>query len=265
MGDRLAGRIAVVVGGGQAPGRSLGNGRACALLFAREGARVLVVDRDPDSAAGTCEAVAGEGGEARACVADVTRPGDCTRIAEEAIRHFGRIDVLVNNVGTGSVGGPVETSLDEWRRVFDTNLTGMFLTCKAVLPHMERAGSGAIVNVSSIAAIRFAPYPMVAYHASKGGVNAFTRAVAMQYASRGIRANAVLPGLIETPMAMEGLSRALGIPYEELKRRRDRAVPMGHMGEALDVARAVLFLASDEAKYVTGVVLPVDGGLSLKG
>ena len=159
----------------------------------------------------------------------------------------------------------MELSEAEWDRVVDTNLKAMFLTCKYVLPHMERQKSGAIVNISSMAAVRFAPYPMLPYSASKAGVNALTRSIAMQYAARGIRANAIMPGLIRTPMAIEGIVSALGIDRQELIRMRDTAVPMQRMGEAWDVAYAALFLASDEAKYVTGVVLPVDGGLSCKG
>jgi len=264
MPGRLEGKTAIVVGGGSAPGRTLGNGRAAAILFGREGASVLVVDRNGAAAEETCACICREGGKAEACTADVTRPEDCARLVREGLAAFGRIDVLLHNVGIGELGGPVELPVERWREVLDVNLTSMFLTCKHLLPHLEAQGSGAIVTVSSIAAIRFAPYAMVAYHASKGGVNAFTRAVAAQVASKGIRVNAVMPGLIETPMAMEGLSARLGVAYDELKRARQGTVPMGHMGEAWDVAHAALFLASDDAKYITGVLLPVDGGLSLK-
>ena len=265
MGTRLDGRVAIVVGAGSTPGATIGNGRATAVAFAREGAKVLLVDRDRGSVDETAALVAAEGGTARTCVADVTVGADCARMADECVAAFGAIDVLHNNVGIGEMGGPVELSEADWHRVLDTNLTAMFLTCKHVLPHMERQGRGAIVNVSSLAAIRFAPYPMVAYHASKAGVNALTRAVAMQYAARGIRANAILPGLIETPMAMEGIAGRMGIATADLKRMRDAAVPMGHMGTGWDVAWAAVYLASDEARYVTGVLLPVDGGLTLKG
>lgn len=265
MGGRLAEKVAVVVGAGSTPGESLGNGRATAILFAREGARVWLVDRDADSAEETRAMIASEGGEARVCRADVTRDADVDRMTRECVAAFGGVDVLHNNVGVGDVGGPVELDEKRWDRVFDTNLRSMFLTCKHVLPHLEARGRGAIVNVSSVAAIRFAPYPMLSYSASKAAVNALTRSVAMQYAPKGIRANAIMPGLIETPMAMEGLAAGLGVDKAKLKRARDAAVPMGHMGDAWDVAHAALYLASDEAKYVTGVVLTVDGGLSLKG
>jgi NAD(P)-dependent dehydrogenase (short-subunit alcohol dehydrogenase family) len=265
VSGRLAGKVALVAGAGQTPGETLGNGRAAALLFAREGARVLCVDRELDSAEETRARIAAEGGEAAACAADVTRAEDCARAAVECGERFGRIDVLHNNVGIGDLGGPVELDAARFDRVFDVNLRSMFLTCKHVIPWMERQGSGAIVNVSSVAAVRFAPYPMLAYSASKAAVNALTRSVAMQYAARGIRANAIMPGLIDTPMAIEGLSAALGVEKMRLREARARAVPMGRMGEAWDVAHAALYLASDEAKYVTGVVLPVDGGLTLKG
>jgi NAD(P)-dependent dehydrogenase (short-subunit alcohol dehydrogenase family) len=264
MGERLRGKVAIVVGAGSTPGETLGNGRATAILFAREGASVLLVDRDADSAKETQGMIADEGGEASVCRADVTRGEDCRRMTERCVAAYGRIDVLHNNVGIGDLGGPVELSEEDWERVFATNLKSMFLTCKHVLPHMERQGSGAIVNISSLGAVRFAPYPMLSYSASKAGVNALTRSIAMQYAGRGIRANAIMPGLIDTPMAMEGISARLEIGKQELRRLRDQAVPMKHMGEAWDVAYAALFLASEEAKYVTGVVLPVDGGLALK-
>jgi NAD(P)-dependent dehydrogenase (short-subunit alcohol dehydrogenase family) len=264
MGERLRDKVAIVVGAGSTPGETMGNGRATAILFAREGASVLLVDRDADSAKETQGMIAAEGGSASVCPADVTRGEDCRAMAERCVEAYGRIDVLHNNVGIGDLGGPVELSEEAWERVLSTNLKSMFLTCKYVLPQMERQGSGAIVNISSLGAVRFAPYPMLSYSTSKAGVNALTRSIAMQYANRGIRANAIMPGLIDTPMAMEGISARLEIGKQELRRLRDQAVPMKHMGEAWDVAYAALFLASDEAKYVTGVVLPVDGGLALK-
>ena len=266
MSGRLAGKVAIVVGAGSTPGETMGNGRATALLFAREGAAVLLVDRDGASAAETRRLIDAEGGTSAVCEADVTAADACARMAAACLERWGRIDVLHNNVGIGALGGPVELGEDEWRRVLDTNLTAMFLACKHVLPHMERQGSGAIVNVSSMGAVRFsAVFPLAAYAASKGGVNALTRAIAMQYAAKGIRANAILPGLIRTPMAVDEPARRYGLDPAELVRLRDASVPMGHMGEAWDVAWAALFLASDEARYVTGVLLPVDGGLSCKG
>lgn len=265
MNGRLDGKVAIVVGAGQTAGDTIGNGKATAMLFAREGAAVLLVDRDGASATETKRAIDDEGGTAAVVEADVTQAEACQRMAAECIRVYGRIDVLENNVGIGSLGGPVELREEEWDRVVDTNLKAMFLTCKHVLPRMEEQGSGAIVNVSSLAAVRFAPLPMLAYSASKGGVNALTRSIAMQYATKGIRANAIMPGLMRTPMAVDDVVRRFGLERERLVRARDEAVPMKRMGEAWDVAYAALFLASDEAKYVTGVILPVDGGLSCKG
>ena len=265
MTKRLEGKVAIVVGAGTTPGDTLGNGRATAMLFAREGAAVLLVDRDADSARETGSMIESEGGKSAVCEANVTRADDCERMAQTCMQLFGRIDILHNNVGIAAMGGPVELSEADWDRVVDTNLKAMFLTCKYVLPHMEQQSRGAIVNISSMAAARFAPYAMLSYSASKAGVNALTRSIAMQYATRGIRANAIMPGLIRTPMAIEGITAATGIAKADLIRMRDAAVPMKHMGEAWDVAYAALFLASDEAKYITGVVLPVDGGLSCKG
>ncbi|MCJ7795569.1 MAG: SDR family oxidoreductase [Thermoleophilia bacterium] len=265
MSGRLEGKVAIIVGAGSSPGETMGNGRATAIVFAREGAAVLLVDRDGDSAEETKRLIEAEQGVSSVCVADVVRAEDCRRMAEQCVETYGRIDILHNNVGIGTLGGPVELSEAEWDRVVDTNLKAIFLTCKYVLPHLERQKGGAIVNISSMAAVRFAPYPMLSYSASKAGVNALTRSIAMQYAARGIRVNAIMPGLIRTPMAIEGIVSALGIDKQDLIRMRDAAVPMQHMGEAWDVAYAALFLASDEAKYVTGVVLPVDGGLSCKG
>lgn len=265
MAHRLSDKVAIVVGAGQTPGQGLGNGRATALLFAREGAAVLAVDRRLESAQETCEQVAAEGGCALAYAADVTRDSDCLAMAARCVEAFGRIDILHNNVGVGSLGGPVELAEEEWDRVLDTNLKSMFLACKHVLPHMAQQGRGAIVNVSSLAAERFPPFPMLAYAASKAAVHALTRTIAIQYAAQGIRANAVMPGLIDTPMAIEGISAAIGIDKQALRRARETAVPMQRMGDAWDVAYAALYLASDEARYVTGVVLPVDGGLICKG
>jgi NAD(P)-dependent dehydrogenase (short-subunit alcohol dehydrogenase family) len=265
MSGRLEGKAAIVVGAGSTPGETMGNGRAAAIVFAREGASVLLVDRDRDAAEETERMIEAEKGVSSVCIADVVRAEDCRRMAEQCVDTYGRIDILHNNVGVGTLGGPVELSEAEWDRVVDTNLKAMFLTCKYVLPHMERQKGGAIINISSMAAVRFAPYPMLPYSASKAGVNALTRSIAMQYAARGIRVNAIMPGLIRTPMAIEGIVSVLGIDKQELIRMRDGAVPMQHMGEAWDVAYAALYLASDEAKYVTGIVLPVDGGLSCKG
>jgi NAD(P)-dependent dehydrogenase (short-subunit alcohol dehydrogenase family) len=262
----LEGKVAIVVGAGSTPGESMGNGRATAILFAREGAAVMLVDRDAASAAVTKDMIDAEGGTARVFEGDVTRAEVCERMVTACVDAYGRIDILHNNVGIGALGGPVDLAEEKWDRIIDTNLKSVFLTCKYVLPHMERQGSGAIINISSVGAVRFsAAYPLAAYSASKSGVNALTRSIAMQYATKGIRANAIMPGLIHTPMAVDAPAARYGIDKEQYVRRRDASVPMKRMGEAWDVAYAALFLACDEAKYITGVVLPVDGGLSCKG
>ena len=261
---RLSERVAIVVGAGQTPGEQIGNGRAVALLFAREGARVLAVDRDLESAEQTVALIADEGGEAAAHQADITDEDQCRSIAEVARQRFGRIDVLHNNVGIGlGDADAAELELDAWRRIVDTNLTGMWLTCKHVLPVLREQRAGAIVNVSSIAAV--AAYPMVGYRVTKAAVNGLTAQLAITQAAHGIRVNAIMPGLINTPMAIESILTATGMDRDELIRRRDARVPLGgKMGSAWDVARAALFLASDEASFITGAILPVDGGQSLR-
>jgi NAD(P)-dependent dehydrogenase (short-subunit alcohol dehydrogenase family) len=264
MGGRLAGKAAIVTGAGQTPGDSVGNGRATALVFAREGAQVLLVDRDEASARETEAQIAAEGGQSAVAVADVAYLDDCRAMTEACLRRFGRIDVLHNNVGIGAGdSGPVHLQEEDWDHIQSVNLKSMFLTCKCVLPVMRRQGSGVILNVSSIASI--CSVGMLAYKTSKAGVNALTHSLALGNAEYGIRVNAILPGLMNTPMAIEGIVRARGRAKEEVIRTRDAQVPLGHkMGTAWDVAYAALFLASDEAKFITGVLLPVDGGQSAR-
>jgi NAD(P)-dependent dehydrogenase (short-subunit alcohol dehydrogenase family) len=261
---RLAGKAAVVTGAGQTPGDTIGNGRATAILFAREGARVLLADRRLDSARETEELIRAEGGEAVAFEADVTRSADCRAMIDECRRRFGRVDVLHNNVGIGDGDdGPVRLTEEAWHRILDVNLKSMFLTCKHALPVMREQRSGAIVNVSSIAAV--CAVPILAYKVSKAGVNALTQSLAIGNARHGIRVNAIMPGLMNTPMAIETISRERGIDKPKLVEARDAQVPLGaKMGTGWDVAYAALFLASEEAKFVTGVVLPVDGGQSAR-
>jgi NAD(P)-dependent dehydrogenase (short-subunit alcohol dehydrogenase family) len=264
MGDRLQGKVVVVVGGGQTPGETIGNGRAAAVVYAREGARVLVVDRNLASADDTVAIIRGEGGEALAHAADITDVNSCESIPRTAVSAFGAIDVLHNNVGIGGGDQPA-TRVDEesWQRIFDVNLSAMWRTCKAVIPVMRAAGHGAIVNISSIASI--CSTNTAAYQISKAGVNTLTQHLAMGVARHGIRVNAVLPGLMNTPMAIEGISAARGVDRVTLIAERDAAVPLGHkMGTAWDVAYASLFLACDEARFITGVLLPVDGGQSVR-
>ena len=260
MGNRLQGKVAIVVGAGQTPGDTIGNGRAMAILFAREGAKVMPVDRRLESAKETEAMIKEEGGEAFACKADVTKSEDCRAMADECVKRYHRIDVLVNNVGIGTGdAGPVKLSEEDWDQIFRVNLKGMFLTCKHVLPVMERQEHGSIINISSAAAV--CSVSMLAYKTSKAGVNALTHAIALKYAKKGIRVNAIMPGLMKTPMAIEGISQARGIDKDELIKMRDKSVLLkGGMGDAWDTAYAALFLASDEAKFITSVILPVDGG-----
>lgn len=264
MTGRLAGKTAVVVGAGQTPGETIGNGRATALLFAREGARVLCVDRDLASAAETVAQIAEAGGEAHAFEADIVREADCKALVAEAVVRMGRLDILHNNVGIGSGDAPVER-LEEaaWERIVAVDLKGMWLTLKHALPAMRAQGGGAIVNISSLASI--APAGIIAYEVSKAGVNKLTTSVAAANARHNIRCNAILPGLMDTPMAIEAIAKARGEAVEAVRAARHARVPLGRrMGTAWDVAYAALFLASDEAKFITGALLPVDGGMSVR-
>ena len=257
---RLEGKVSIVTGAGQTPGQTIGNGRATSLLLAREGSKVLLVDRDVERARETREMIEKEGGEAAEVAADVTAGDECKAMVDACVSRWGRVDVLVNNVGIAGVAdaGPIDIPEEEWRRILDTNLTSMLLTCKHVLPVMRAQGSGSIVNVSSMASVLSTP--VLAYKVSKAGVNALTQNVAAGNAKYGVRCNAVLPGLMNTPMAIDAWAERAGIPREEAVRRRDAVVPMGKMGTAWDVAYAVLYLASDESGFVTGALLPVDGG-----
>jgi NAD(P)-dependent dehydrogenase (short-subunit alcohol dehydrogenase family) len=266
---RLKGKAAIVVGAGQTPGDTIGNGRATAILFAREGADVLLVDRNGESARETLALIeregAGAGGRVSVFEGDVTSEDTCQAMADACLAAYGHIDILHNNVGIGA--GDRELSLlDEevWDRILSVNLKSAFLACKRVLPIMRRQESGAIINVSSLAAVA-ASIDLTAYKVSKAGLNALTQVTAIANARYGIRVNAIQPGLIETPMAIESLSRERGISKEELIRDRHARVPLrGKMGTAWDVANAALFLASDEAQFITGVVLPVDGGQGVR-
>jgi NAD(P)-dependent dehydrogenase (short-subunit alcohol dehydrogenase family) len=264
MAGRLGGRIAIVMGGGQTPGDTIGNGRATAVVFAREGARVLVVDLRADAAEETAAQIRAEGGEARAFEADATRERDAQAVVGHALETWGRVDVLHNNVGIGGGdAGPAHVEEEAWDRILAVNLKSVVFPCKAVLPVLRRQQAGVITNVSSIAAV--CSTGIVAYKTSKAGVNAYTQSLAIGNAQYGIRANAIMPGLMNTPMAIEGISAALGIEKRKLVEARDAQVPLrGGMGTAWDVAHAALFLASDEARFITGVCLPVDGGQSAR-
>jgi NAD(P)-dependent dehydrogenase (short-subunit alcohol dehydrogenase family) len=264
--DRLKGKTAVVVGAGSI-GPGWGNGKATAVTFAREGAQVFCVDRNGAAAEETAGIIASEGGKATAFTADAAKAGDVEAMVAACLKAYGRIDVLDNNVGIAEMGSVVEVTESEWDRVFAVNLKSAFLAMKHVIPVMQRQGGGSIINISSIASIRHLGISYVSYGATKAAMNQMTKTTAVQFASSNIRVNAVLPGLMKTPMVEH--SAGLAASYaagdvEEMWRARDAQVPMGHMGDAWDVANAALFLASDESKYVTGLELVVDGGVTLK-
>ena len=259
MGNRLQGKVAIVVGAGTF-GDGWGNGKATAVTFAREGAKVFAVDVSENAVDETQSLIEKEGGICRKYVADVTQTDQIKNMADECINEFGRIDILHNNVGITAPGGPTKLSEETWERVFHINTQGTFLTCKFVIPHMIRAGGGSIINVSSIASIRYLGFSYAAYDASKAAVNTFTRSVAMEFATHGIRANVIHIGMMDTPLARQGISAA-GRDITETFNRYAKKIPLGRMGTAWDSANAAAFLASDESSYITGVEIPVDGGL----
>jgi NAD(P)-dependent dehydrogenase (short-subunit alcohol dehydrogenase family) len=260
MADRLKGKTAIVFGAGSS-GPGWGNGKAAAVAYAREGAEVACVDLLDEAARETADIVAREGGTAIAVAADVTSTASVEGAVAAAAARFGRLDILHNNVGVTHMGGPVELTDAQFAASLDLNIGSVYRTAKAVLPHMLRQGGGAIVNISSLAAIRWTGYPYFAYYATKAAVNQATVALAMQYARSGIRANCILPGLIDTPLIYKQISGQYA-SVDEMVAARSAAVPMGRMGTAWDIAHAAVFLASDEAQFITGVCLPVDGGQS---
>ena len=250
----LTGKVAIVTGGGAA-GDGIGNGRAAAILLARAGTRVVVVDRDAGLAKRTVEMIAAVGGEAIALSADVTRAADCAAMVEATLDRFGRLDFLDNNVGIGSRGTVVDESEESWRRLMTVNVDSMFLAAKHAIPAMRRTGAGAIVNVSSISALR--PRGLTAYSVSKGAVIALTKAMAVDHGAEGIRVNCVAPGPVYTPMVYQrGMSPAA-------REGRRMASTLGIEGTGWDIGHAVRFLLSDFARYITGHVLVVDGGTTL--
>jgi NAD(P)-dependent dehydrogenase (short-subunit alcohol dehydrogenase family) len=264
--ERLKGKTAMVVGAGSI-GPGWGNGKATAVTFARQGAQVFCVDRNGAAAAETVKIITGEGGKAASFTADVSRAAEVEAMVAACLKTFGRIDVLDNNVGIAEMGGVVEVTEAEWDRVFAVNLKSAFLSMKHVIPVMQKQGGGSIINISSVASIRHVGISYVTYAASKAAMNQMTRTTAVQYAPDHIRVNAILPGLMKTPMVEHSAGLAQSYAkgdVEAMWRARDAQVPMGHMGEAWDVANAALFLASDESKYVTGLELVVDGGLTCK-
>lgn len=274
---RLRDKAAIIFGGGQIAGETMGNGRAISLLFAREGARLLIADQSLEAAEETCRLVREAGGTATAVAAEVTREADCQAVARACIDAYGRIDILHNNVGIADGdASATQLSLEAWHKIMDANLTGMYLACKHVLPHMRENRQGVVLNMSSMmslcsdsrvtsSAVDPEAAGGLAYKVSKSGVNALTHSLAMANAPYGIRVNAILPGLMDTPNAIEPITEGRGITREALRRERNAQVPLGGvMGTAWDVAHAALFLASDEARFITGALLPVDGGQSLR-
>jgi NAD(P)-dependent dehydrogenase (short-subunit alcohol dehydrogenase family) len=260
LNGRLQGKSAIVFGAGSS-GPSWGNGKAAAVAFAREGARVACVDLVAEAAEETAAIIRDEGFEAIAIAADVTDLASIEAAATKTTEAFGGIGILHNNVGVTHMGGPVELDEEKFQAALDLNIGPVYRTAKAVLPHMLKAGGGAIVNISSLAAIRYVGYPYFAYYATKAAVNQATVALAMQYARQGIRANCIMPGLIDTPLIYKQISGQYG-SVDEMVAARNAMVPLGKMGTAWDVAAAAVFLASDDARFITGVCLPVDGGQS---
>ncbi|MEI4484810.1 SDR family oxidoreductase [Frigidibacter sp. MR17.14] len=256
---RVEDKVVLVFGAGSV-GEGWGNGKAASVAYAREGGRVVCVDLNAAAAETTAAAIAAEGGEALALTADVTQDGSIRAAVAAALERFGRIDVLHNNVGMNIAGGAVEATEESWRRVMDVNLTSAFLTCRAVLPAMVAQGKGAIVNVSSLAGIRWTGYPYISYAAAKAGLNQMTRSIAVEYAARGIRCNVVLPGLMDTPHVVQQIAGYHAADLQAMRDRRAAMTPMKVQGDGWDIAWASVFLASDEAKFVNGIELIVDGG-----
>ncbi|MGG5822421.1 SDR family NAD(P)-dependent oxidoreductase [Falsiroseomonas sp. HW251] len=264
MAQRFADKVAVVTGAG-CVGPGWGNGRAIAVGLAREGATVIGLDRDPDSMTETAERIAAEGGRFHPGILDVTDHAAIAGMVADIAATHGRIDVLVNNVGGSAAGGPVEMAEEVWDLQIDTNLKSVFLMLKHVLPVMEKQGGGAVVNLASTSGIRFTGAAQVAYAASKAGVIQLSRVVAVQYAAKGIRVNTVVPGQMHTPMVEARLAgQRAGGNVEALVKQRLARIPMGFAGDGRDTAAAVLFLASEEARFVTGTELVVDGGMSVR-
>jgi NAD(P)-dependent dehydrogenase (short-subunit alcohol dehydrogenase family) len=258
---RLDGKVALVTGCGSI-GSGWGNGKAISVLLARQGASVFGVDIDLESAKVTENLIQEEGGIAEVYAADVTKAEDVKRMVKACIGRFQRIDILVNNVGRSEPGGPAEIDEEIWDEQMDVNVKSAFLTCKEILPIMERQGGGAVVNISSVAGLRYAGKPQVAYAAGKAALMQFTLTTAVLYAERGVRLNSVVPGLMFTPLVRRLADKYAKGDFDGFVAHRHRQVPMGRMGDAWDVANAALFLVSDESKYITAQQIVVDGGLT---
>lgn len=264
MSGRLQGKVAFVTGAGSV-GPGWGNGRAIAVRFAEEGAKVFAVDRDADRMLETIRLVTEAGGEIATAPCDVTQSASIAAAVASCVTRFGRIDILVNNVGGSAAGGPVEMTEEVWDAQVDHNLKSVFLTCKHVLPLMDKQGSGAIVNISSTSGLRWTGSAQVAYASTKAGVIQFSRVTAVQYAKTGVRINTVVPGQLYTPMVDVRLAKQrTGGDVTALLAQRQSRIPLPFMGDGRDTANAALFLASDEARFITGTELIVDGGMSVR-
>lgn len=259
----LQGRVALVTGGGSvAPG--WGIGKACCVAYAAAGMRVVVVDVNREAAEESAALARESGTEAIAVEADVSVPAQVEAVARSALARFGQVDVVHNNVGIGKVGGPCEIDLEDWNRIHAVNVSSLMLTARAFLPGMVERHRGVILTTSSVAAIRYPGYPHLAYGVTKAAAIQFTRMVALQYAAQGVRAVTVVPGLIDTPRIAQTVARQFGADLDQARAARAAQVPVGIMGDAWDIAHACVFLASDEARYITGTELVIDGGLTAK-
>jgi len=258
---RLGGKVALVSGGGSSgPGWSIG--KACCATLARHGATVCVLDANGDAAEEALSAVQSLGAQGLALQADVADPAAMERTVQAVMSQYGRIDILQANAGIGKVGGPEDTALADWERIQKVNVDSLLIASRLILPIMSKQGGGAIITVSSVAGLRYLGYPHLAYNVTKAAIIQFARMIAQQYAGQGIRANTVVPGLIDTPRVRNTVARMFSADdFDQAKAARDRQVPMGRMGTPWEVANAVAFLASDEASYITGTELVVDGGL----
>ncbi len=264
MTARLHGKIALILGAGSV-GPGWGNGRAMAVRFAEEGAKVFGVDKDLDRMAETVERVHAIGGDIEIAHCDVTQSAQIADIVRQCIEKWERIDILINNVGGSASGGPVELDEDVWDAQVDSNLKSVFLSCKHVLPIMEKQGSGAIINMSSTSGIRWTGSAQVAYAATKAGVIQLSKVVAIQYAKKGIRVNTIVPGQLHTPLVEVRLAgQRSGGDVAKLLEQRQARIPLPFMGDGRDTANAAVFLASDEARFITGTEIVVDGGMSVR-
>jgi len=270
MEKRLKGKVAIVTGAGSVVGPTdrepVGNGKASAMLYARNGAAVLAVGRDIKAVEDTCKRIEDEGGACVPCKADVSKAEDCKTMAETCIERFGAIDILHNNVGIVSrnPGGILEVDEEDWDTVMDINIKSMFHTCRAVIPFMLSKSGGSIINISSVGSLLYKFPKLFIYTISKAAVNSFTKCLAYEMAEKGIRVNCIMPGMIDTPVIYKEILKMYD-NIEQMRQDRNSLIPMKHMGEPWDIAHAALFLASDEAKYITGQILAVDGGILLTG